>query len=215
MPQSLDNGAAGGADLQQLQRRRKHALRVGALLGVALLLVSGSAWGDTAPGVQVLLQRGGFLLILLCIVGRTWCTLYIGGRKKRALTTKGPYSIVRNPLYVFSIIGVAGTGLLAGSVVMALLFGALALAMFAYVTAHEEAFLADAFGKDFAAYAATVPRFWPRFSIWQDADELLIRPRLVLRTFLEASLFLLAVPLIDLKDMAQQSGLLPVLLQLP
>lgn len=205
---------APGSDLQQLQRKRKRVLRASGLLGLVLLLVTKSAWAD-ATAVHVLLQRCGFLMILLCIAGRTWCTLYIGGYKKRELITKGPYSIVRNPLYVFTIIGVAAVGLLAGSIVIAFLFAALALAVFAFVTMHEEAFLAGVFGKAFASYAATVPRFWPRFSTWQDADELLVRPRLVLRTFLEASLFLLAVPLIDLKDVAQQSGLLPVLLQLP
>lgn len=202
-------------DLQQLQHRRKRVLRASGLLGIVLLLVTDSVWRTAAPGAHVLLQRCGFLLILLCIVGRTWCTLYIGGYKKRELITKGPYSIVRNPLYVFTIIGAVGVGLLAGSIATALLFGALALAIFAFVTVREEAFLAGAFGGAFAAYAASVPRFWPRFSAWQDADELLVKPRLVLRTFVEASLFLLAVPLIDLKDVAQQLGLLPVLLRLP
>jgi len=214
MPQCPDS-AATGSNLQQLQRRRKRVLRAGALGGMVLLLLADSAWRTAAPGVHVLLQRCGFLLILVCIVGRTWCTLYIGGYKKRELITKGPYSVVRNPLYVFTIIGVTGVGLLAGSASIALLFGALALAVFAFVTVQEEAFLAGTFGKAFAAYAAEVPRFWPRFSAWQDTDELLIRPRLVLRTFLEASLFLLAVPLLDLKDLAQRLSLLPALLQLP
>ena len=141
MPQCPDS-AATGSNLQQLQRRRKRVLRAGALGGMVLLLLADSAWRTAAPGVHVLLQRCGFLLILVCIVGRTWCTLYIGGYKKRELITKGPYSVVRNPLYVFTIIGVTGVGLLAGSASIALLFGALALVVFAFVTVQEEAFLA-------------------------------------------------------------------------
>ena len=57
-----------------------------------------------AQHVQALLETGGVILILVCIVGRTWCTLYIGGNKKRELITAGPYSVVRNPLYVFTSI---------------------------------------------------------------------------------------------------------------
>lgn len=206
--------APTGRELQSLQRRRKYALRGLAALCVALLLVVQSSWRAAAPGVLVLLQGLGLVLILICIFGRTWCTLYIGGRKKRMLTTTGPYSLVRNPLYVFTMLGTAGVGLLAGSVVLAILFCAIAIAVFSPIVRAEEAFLADAFGQEFRDYAARVPRFWPRLSGWQDAAELLVRPKLVTRTFAEASLFLLAVPVIGLKDIAQASGWLPVMLRL-
>jgi len=209
-----ETSAPAGDDLQKLQRRRKQTLRALAALCVALLFVMESSWRTTAPGVLVLLQRFGLLLILACLFGRTWCTLYIGGHKKRELITAGPYSVVRNPLYVFTILGAAGVGLLAGSIALAFLFGGLAVAVFAYVTGAEEAFLAEAFGEEFRAYAVRVPRFWPRFSGWKDAEELRVRPRLVLRTFLDASLFLLAVPAIEVKDLMQASGWLPVLLRL-
>jgi protein-S-isoprenylcysteine O-methyltransferase Ste14 len=208
-------GEVNGGDLQQLQRRRKQALRIGALLCVLLLLVSDSSWRTAHPNIFVLLQRCGFVLILLCIFGRTWCTLYIGGRKKRELITKGPYSIVRNPLYVFTIVGVIGLGLLAGSTTMALLFGILALLVFNVVARQEEAFLANVFGDSFAVYAARVPRFRPRPSGWQDVPEVLASPKLVVRTFFDASLFLLAVPLLDLKETLQHHSFLPVWLLLP
>jgi hypothetical protein len=83
------------------------------------------------------------------------------------------------------------------------------------VARREEAFLAANFPGDFAAYAARVPRFWPRLSQWREADELRVRPRLVRRTFLEACLFLLAVPAASLLAWLQQLGHLPVLLNLP
>ena len=209
------SSTASGDDLQRLQRRRKNVLRAVAVLGVLLVLVMDSSWRMAAPKLLEWLQRGGFLLILLCIFGRTWCTLYIGGNKKRELVTKGPYSVVRNPLYVFTFIGAMGVGLVAGSIVLALLFGALALLIFNAITRQEEAFMASAFGESFTAYAARVPRFWPRFSTWQDAEELVVRPKLVLRTFLDASLFLLAVPLLELKELLQRLGSLPVWLHLP
>ena len=70
----------------------------------------------------------GIFAIILCIFGRTWTSLYIGGRKNRALLTKGPYSVVRNPLYVFSILGAAGAGAQLGSVISSVIIGLLVTA---------------------------------------------------------------------------------------
>ena len=105
---------------------------------------------------------------------------------------------MRNPLYLFTSIGAAGIGAQTGSVLLALLFAAGSLAVFQVVSRREEAFLAATFPADFADYAARVARFWPRLSLWQEADELRVKPHLVRRTFLDACLFLLAVPVADL-----------------
>jgi hypothetical protein len=122
---------------------------------------------------------------------------------------------VRNPLYLFTFVGAAGVGAQSGSIANTLIFGAASLLIFYLVVLEEERFLAAAFPDAFAAYAARVPRFWPRLSLWEDAGELLVKPRLVHRTFLDASLFLLAVPITDLIDWGQHLGWFPVLLYLP
>jgi protein-S-isoprenylcysteine O-methyltransferase Ste14 len=197
------------------QRRRKQVLLVAATLGLLLLAATGSAWRELAPGAHASLRVSGLVLILLCILGRTWCTLYMGGSKNRELITRGPYSTVRNPLYLFTIVGTVGIGLLAGSVMAALLFGSIALAVFSYTVRREEASLEHAFGEAFRAYAARVPRFWPLPSAWQDADEVIVKPRLIVRTFIDASLFLVALPLIGLRDLLQRQGSLSILLEVP
>jgi hypothetical protein len=135
--------------------------------------------------------------------------------KKRELVRKGPYSVVRNPLYLFTVVGAAGIGALSGSITNTIVFGAALLALFYFVVLEEERFLAATFPDAFAAYAARVPRLWPRFALWEDVGELLIKPRLVHRTFFDASMFLLAVPLTDLIDWGQRLGWLPVLFYLP
>ena len=207
--------SAPDPDLQAVQRRRKRVLALGVVVWVLLLLFTGSRWSTAAPHVPALLEMGGLFLILACILGRTWCTLYIGGHKKRTLVTAGPYSVVRNPLYVFTSLGAAGIGAQTGSVLVALLFAAGSLAIFAVVARQEEAFLATAFPDEYVAYAARVSRFWPRLSQWREADEVLVRPHLVRRTFLDACLFLLAVPAADMLSWLQRLGHLPVLLTLP
>ena len=207
--------AAADIDLQALQRKRKQVLALGGAVWLLLLLFTQSRWRAAAPHLQALIEIAGLVLILICILGRTWCTLYIGGHKKRELVTAGPYSLVRNPLYVFSAIGTAGIGAQTGSALVALLFALGALAVFRIVARREEVFLAKTFPAEFGAYSARVWRFWPRLSQWREADELRVKPRLVRRTFLEACLFLLAVPAAQFAAWLQQVGQLPVLFSLP
>lgn len=213
MPDS-PNMPSDSKQLQSLQRRRKLAFALGLALWIVLLLFTESWWRLSAPGFYALIWMLGLVLILVCITGRTWCTLYIGGLKKRQLVTLGPYSVTRNPLYVFTIVGAAGIGAQTGSVLTALLAGGFALAVFTIVVGREEGFLAAAFGDEFAGYAARVPRFLPDPAQWQEADELVVRPRLVRRTFLDACVFLLAAPLTALMDWVRDVAGLPIL-QLP
>ena len=93
-----------------MQRKRKQVAWFAVVACGAVLTVVEPIWRPAVPGAFALITNLGLLLIAVCIVGRTWCTLYIGGHKKRQLRTHGPYSVVRNPLYVFTIIGTAGIG---------------------------------------------------------------------------------------------------------
>ena len=204
-----------GVDLQRLQQKRKQVLIVGIAIGVVLLAITDSSWRIAWPSVHRSIQWSGLLLILICILGRTWATLYIGGQKQRELVTKGPYSVVRNPLYLFTLFGAAGIGALSGSLVMAVVCAGFATAVFLSVVRQEEQFLLATFPREFPAYAARVPRLLPRLSAWQDADQLIVKPRLVHRTFLDASLFLMAVPLVGVKALVRDFLWLPIMLHLP
>jgi hypothetical protein len=152
---------------------------------------------------------------MICIAGRTWCALYIGGRKKKVLVDQGPYSVSRNPLYLFSVLGGLGVGLQAGNLTTGLVLGLFIFMLFSVVIAQEEAFLKGRFPGDFAAYAAAVPRWGPRLSNWHSDLELIVQPRLVLVTFRDALWFLAAIPLLEGIEMLQNAGWLPVLLHLP
>ena len=204
-----------GADLQRLQHKRKQVLIAGIAVGFALLAISDSTWRIAWPRAHRGIQWSGLLLILVCILGRTWCTLYIGGLKQRELVTKGPYSVVRNPLYLFTLFGAAGIGALSGSLVIAAACAGFATVVFLSVVRQEEQFLLATFPREFPAYAARVPRLLPRLSTWQDADQLIVKPRLVHRTFLDASMFLMAVPLIGIKALVRDFLWLPTILHLP
>lgn len=206
---------AGNVDLHQVQRRRKWALFLSFGFGLAVLTFVSSYWRGPWPNLYEGIEWAGMALIFVCIFGRTWCTLYIGGRKKRELVTTGPYSLVRNPLYVFSLVGVVGVGCQTGSLAVAAAVAAVTYTVFASVIESEEAYLAASFPIAFPQYAARVNRLWPRMSGWQDQSEIVISTALVRRTFIDACLFLMAIPLAEGLDALQSNGTIPVLLVLP
>jgi steroid 5-alpha reductase family enzyme len=157
----------------------------------------------------------GIILIVVCILGRTWASLYIGGRKIDELVTTGPYSIMRNPLYSFSFLGAAGAGAQTGSLVLALICGALAYIVFYVVVLQEEKLLLERYGEKYRTFMARVPRFLPNPRLWRDEQTLTIRPPRVLTTFADALVFLLAVPVAEGFEYLQEIGTIPVLLVLP
>lgn len=198
-------------DLSQVQRLRKAVLA-----GIALLLMAAAILSDAmAENLERKIELSGWLAIGICIVGRTWSGLYIAGRKNKSVVRFGPYSIVRNPLYVFSVVGAVGVGLAFGSLTAGFLLGLVVLVVFHLVLRQEEEFLSDRFGPDYRRYLAEVPRWVPDFSLWQEAEEVQVSPRVVIRIFLDALLFSLAIPLFEGLELLQNSGVVPVLLRLP
>ncbi len=197
-----------------VQTIRKIVLFVAVAIGIFVFAVTTSRY----PGggtVHELVEWAGIVLIVVCILGRTWSSLYIGGRKIAQLVAVGPYSVSRNPLYFFSVIGAVGVGMQVGSVVLGLICGALAAAVFFPVILQEEKLLAGRHKKRYRDYTARVPRLIPDPRLWRDGPTLTIRPPRVLMTFADALVFLFAVPLAEFFELLQESGIVPVLLHLP
>jgi protein-S-isoprenylcysteine O-methyltransferase Ste14 len=185
-----------------------------ALVAVPILLLSRSQWEEGG-----LLHEGlewvGYFSLILCVLGRVWCAVYIGGRKNQAVVTDGPYSIVRNPLYVFSFFGVLGVGLSTGTITIPALLAALFLIYYAQVVRREEQFLADNLGAEYVAYLAKVPRWIPDFRLWQEREEIVVRPKFVFITMRDSAWFFIALPLFELIDLLHDFAIVPVLFLLP
>lgn len=193
--------------------KQKKRLAVVQLLGVAVLAVllfSRPGWNE-ASAFHEFVEMSGLVLVLACIFGRLWSILYVGSVKNRRLVTCGPYSITRNPLYLFSTIGAAGIGLLFGSVMVAALLGAFSFLVFR-MTAHKEAeFLRARFGAEYAAYSARTPLFWPDLRLYREAGDHTFSPKALATTFVDALYFLAAFPAIEALEYLQTSGRLPTL----
>jgi protein-S-isoprenylcysteine O-methyltransferase Ste14 len=201
-------------NLTSVQSIRKGVLFAFIIAGIGVVLVGDSRWPSGSllhEGIEFL----GLALIVLCICGRMLCTLYIGGRKIEKLVIDGPYSVVRNPLYSLSIIGAAGAGAQLGSITLALATGAVAWLVLLFVVLKEEQVLLNRFGKTYEEYVVRVPRLLPDFSLWREAEKVEVNPRLVRITALDASIFLLSIPLAEGFEYLHDIGLLPTLISLP
>lgn len=221
-PTTLDTaieprGRAGLSSLQRRlslrQKRRKlHLWGVGVLIALLSLVVQ-SAW---VPGTFMddSLEAVGAVLILFCGLGRAWSILYIGGRKTRELVRQGPYSLTRNSLYLFTLVGVFGLGLQIGSVTAGCIYLAVTLAVFLPVIRSEERALAERFGAEFQAYRRDVPMLLPRFAGWRDTESFNVAPAQLYKSARDSFVLLAIIPLFDFIDLLQAHGLLPVLLRL-
>jgi protein-S-isoprenylcysteine O-methyltransferase Ste14 len=193
---------------------RKAVLLTAIAVGIVFLLFGASRWDDRG-WVHETIEWAGIALIAICIVGRTWCSLYIGGRKNEILVTDGPYSISRNPLYFFSIVGAVGVGAQVGSIVIALTCGFIAWAVLLRAVLDEKQVLLAAFSDDYRRYVAAVPCFLPKLSLWRDRDTVEVRPNIVVTTFVDALVFLIAIPIAEGIEMLQDIGVLPIYITLP
>lgn len=201
-------------NIADVQLIRKGVLGVAVLIGILMFAFTNSSL-DAGGSTHEMIEWVGIVAIVVCILGRTWASLYIGGRKIEQFITNGPYSVTRNPLYFFSILGSAGSGAQLGSVVAGAIFGVLAWVVFYVVVRQEERLLSDRYGADYAAYLATVPRFLPDPRLWHDEPTLTVLPPKILRTFGDAMFLLLTVPLAEGFEQLQNLGVLPVLFRLP
>lgn len=195
--------ASQGAHL--LKGRIKHT-RLVAFLGLPFLLTSRPVW-DGVP--LYALVWSGFLLIVLCVLGRAYASAFVGGRKNAALIDEGPFSVVRNPLYVFSFVGTLGVGLAAGSLAWAAILGVLFALYYPAVVAKEEAYLRSLFGTAYDDYCRRVPRWWPALGQWRAPESVPLNPIFLFRTMRDGAWFFVAPPVFAALRLLQSAGLWP------
>ncbi|HUH49159.1 MAG TPA: isoprenylcysteine carboxylmethyltransferase family protein [Mycoplana sp.] len=160
------------------------------------------------------LEVGGLMLVFFGILGRLWSILYIGAHKNRKLVDVGPYSMTRNPLYLSSLAGVFGVGLMVGSLVVALSMTTACYVVFHYTARREALYLRSLFGPAYDDYARRTPLFLPNPSLYKGATSITFSQPALAATFRD-SLFLLALfPLIEGLEYLRTTGHLPTLVTL-
>ncbi|APH70966.1 sodium:proton antiporter [Aquibium oceanicum] len=193
-------------DLSRYQAARRAILAVIIVIAFATLVFVGSLHDEL---MHEYIETLGLVLILIGIGGRLWATLYIGGRKSAEVVSTGPYSVSRNPLYVFSSIAAAGVGAQTGSYVVACLFMVVCAAAFYFVARREERFLSAKLGGEYLSYLQRVPRFLPNPLIYRDDAEVTFQTRRFRVTFVDGLVFLAAIPVLEAIEEAQEVGAIP------
>jgi len=170
---------------------KKNRLNISRVLIGSLILLdflSTPRW-PMKPGTLILVEFLAFILVLIATFGRLWSLSYISGNKSQNLITNGPYSLMRNPLYFFSLIGAIGLGIVSKSV---FIFSVILLAFAVYyplVIRAEEEHLESIHGDDFRSYKAAVPSFLPRFSRYREEAGYMVDARRMRRSFFSAMWF--------------------------
>lgn len=112
----------------------------------------------------------GFVLVIAGELVRIWGVSYAGGETRTRsagaskLVTQGPFSYVRNPLYVGNIIIYLGIAIMANTFTPVLQIAILAFSCFQYyfiVVDTEEPKLKELFKESYEDYSLNVKRFLP------------------------------------------------------
>lgn len=129
--------------------------------GALTLLFASYRWGNREMASWSL--PFGAIIAIAGLFMRIWATAWLN--KKRVLSTGGPYSYTRNPLYLGTLLLTLGHGFMSALPFAPLLFPALLLALYWPTILKEERYLAKHHGSDFQEYRRRVPRLIPR--LWK------------------------------------------------
>lgn len=80
----------------------------------------------------------------------------------RRLVVRGPYRIVRNPMYIGAVIALAGAALFYKSIPLLSYAGVFGIISHVFVVFYEEPTLRGTFGNDYEVYCGHVRRWWPK-----------------------------------------------------
>ena len=163
------------ATRESLRRHGDWLFRRRSYVPVALLPVLAAGVAASAHPVPLASERSWqafcFLVSTLGMGVRAWTVgtapARTSGRNQGRqiadqLNTTGPYSIVRNPLYVGNALMWAGVVLYARTPWLALAVGCAFWLVYRRIICAEEEFLRERFGGEFVAWASATPSFVPR-----------------------------------------------------
>jgi protein-S-isoprenylcysteine O-methyltransferase Ste14 len=155
----------------------------------ALVIFSSSLWEDKAPFVTSLLFFLGAFLVGIASMGRLWCSVYIAGYKKGHLVTQGPYSMCRNPLYFFSLVGGLGVGFASETILIPLLMLIAFVGYYPFVIKSEETEMIKLHKNEYENYLKRVPVFFPKISLLNEPEEYTVKPIIFRQHMFDTLLF--------------------------
>lgn len=131
-----------------------------------ILLISEDVWFGPKPHDLINFRDPvsvtGGLLVILGLALRSWSAGIL--RKDAELTTTGPYSLIRNPLYVGSFMMMFGFCTLISDAENFFFVLGPVLLLYVVKVRQEERSLSQKFAEQWPAYSQRTPRFFPRLA---------------------------------------------------
>lgn len=182
--------------------------RIAAFICLFFFFTTQSCWESKNEYISFSLFLAGIILVAIASLGRMWCSLYIAGYKDDILVTKGPYSLCRNPLYFFSMIGVAGIGFATETLTFPIAFTILFALYYPSVIKSEEKRLMQLFGIEFERYKSRVPAFFPKFSTFDEPEIYSVKPEVYREHMFSALWFVWLVGILEVIEGMKEIRLL-------
>jgi protein-S-isoprenylcysteine O-methyltransferase Ste14 len=204
----------GSKLLFKIARLRVMVSRIFAIVVILLATFTAAPYKEGSL-IDVLFETSGLFLLTICSMGRLWALLYISGYKKLDLITEGPYSIVRHPLYVFSLIGAIGIGLASENILVLAALVIFYLLYYPLTILVEEKKLTDKFGQAYLDYIKRTPRFLPKPSLYKSSSQVVVNADIFLKSIAVGMWFIWIFIALDFIEAFQQNGFIPVFLRVP
>ncbi len=195
-------------------RNRINISRLSFLIVFALILLTAPVWEQ--PGaLDFFMKYLGYVFVVIAVFGRLWSSLFICGYKSKKVVQDGPYSMTRNPLYVFSFVGAVGLGLGTGSLLIITLIIIFFVVVYARTILHEEEKLEELLGIKYLQYKANTPRFFPDLTLYRNVPQYTVNVPVFENAFKDAIWFFLVFGALQIINNLHQYEILPVLFRVP
>jgi len=188
-------------------RNRIVLSRMAAICIIMVWINTESYWQVHYPVFASLLFMVGVFMLAVGSFGRMWCSLYIAGYKNKKLVTAGPYSMMRNPLYFFSMLGFIGFGFLTKTLLFPIVFMLIFILYYRNVMKKEEKDLVNIFGKEYEKYQKSVPLFFPQLSLFYDLDSYTVKPKVYFNHLKSAIWFVWLIGIVYVLETLQSRGM--------
>ena len=151
--------------IRTIARHRMLILRLSMITLIAMTIYDNNIFVpyslDVSLNTSLILSVLGFFLVMLGGFGRIWASLYIEGFKTKTLIKEGPYSMVRNPLYVFSLMIFTGLCLAIKSIPISIALITIFTLFHIPTILNEEKTLLDTHDESYREYYKSTPRLFP------------------------------------------------------
>ena len=132
-------------------------------------LLAPTSW-LAAPLLVPLTLVAGLVLVVLGYAATLWCYASMGDmwrigvnrQEKTSLVTRGPYNVIRHPIYGFQILMLVGSALLLPTI-FSLIISVVHFFCVQAKAADEEAYLLGVHGETYRAYLNRTGRLFPKF----------------------------------------------------